>query len=141
MTIGICYFVFKSATHCSFDSMNTLASLLLSSCGFASFASIDFASDSTSNSAITSMLVVVGPYFLLRDTSCIVILFFLYHNFKNFFCTLILIVPTDSIQGYPKTMSTSPISRASKSECNTYLSILSFKSLKSLKFSPATCVL
>jgi hypothetical protein len=89
-----------------------LASLLCPSCGFASSPSIDYASDSTLDSVVTSLLSSIGPSCLLRDISCNAIFFFLYQIFRNFIYTLILIVAIDSIQGYPKTISTSTISLA-----------------------------
>ena len=40
--------------------------------------------------------------YLLMEISCNVIFFFLYQSFKNFFCTLILIVPSIPSKGIPK---------------------------------------
>lgn len=107
-TVGIGSFFFRSATHCVLESMTSLDSLLFPSCGFASSPSIDFAFDSASYSVVTYLLSPISPSCLLRERSCNVILVFLYQSFRNVFFTLILTVPTESIQKYPKTISRSP---------------------------------
>jgi hypothetical protein len=65
MTVAIGSFVFKYATPSVLDSITSLASLPISSCGLASSPFVDFASDSTSNSERNLLLVVVSPSDLL----------------------------------------------------------------------------
>jgi hypothetical protein len=65
MTIAIGSFVFKYATPSALDSITSLASLPISSCGIASSPFVEFTSDSTSNSARNIFLVVVSPFDLL----------------------------------------------------------------------------
>jgi hypothetical protein len=127
-TLGTGPFFFKSTRRCSFESMIPLDSLFCPSWGFSSCLSINSTSDAIADSTINYFAFPCGPFFLTKRHIYNVIFLFLYHNFKNFFCTLIFIVLSLSkdIQNNIHIIHIYSI----KIECNTYLSRVRFKYLK-----------